>query len=237
MKLSRDMTSKIRFIMDDFIPPVIRDSKIFSLIVFKLLYKLLYKNKGDIFLNFKQKASNISEQEFRKIYTIVNSIESRDTDLNIECEKEILRNVIGKSVLEVGCGKGYLSRKLSRRHMVAACDIAIDKQTVKNNREIKFRKGNVENLPFANQEFDTVICTHTLEHVLNLYAAISELRRVTKQRLIIVVPKQRPYRLTFDLHLHFFPYKHSLELMMRNGQNHKSYCKEMDGDLFYVEDK
>ena len=237
MKLSRDLTWKIRYVIDEFIPPAIRDSKIFSLIMFRLFYKLLYKDKGVIFLNFKQKAPSISEQEFRKIYKIVNSIESRDTDLNVGCEKEILRNVVGNSVLEVGCGKGYLSKKLSKKYIVTACDIVIDKQTVKKGRGIKFRKGNVENLPFASQEFDTAICTHTLEHVQNLSAAISELRRVTKKRLIIVVPKQRPYRLTFDLHLHFFPYNHSLELIMRNGQNHKSHCKEIDGDLFYVEDK
>src|SRR3990167_3629673 len=98
MKLSRDLTRKIRYVIDEFIPPAIRDSKIFSLIMFRLFYKLLYKDKGVIFLNFKQKAPSISEQEFRKIYKIVNSIESRDTDLNVGCEKEILRNVVGNSV-------------------------------------------------------------------------------------------------------------------------------------------
>ena len=48
MKLTRDITSKIRFVIDEFIPTVIRDSNIFSLIVFRLLYKLLYKNKGKL---------------------------------------------------------------------------------------------------------------------------------------------------------------------------------------------
>ena len=223
--------------IDEFIPPVIRDSNIFSLIVFKLLYKLLYKNKGDIFLTFKQKASGISEQEFKKIYTIVNSIESRETDLNVGCEKEIMRNVVGDSVLEVGCGKGYLSKKLSRKYAVIACDMVVDKQIIKNEPGIKFRQGNVENLPFASRKFDSVICTHTLEHVQNLFTAISELRRVTKRRLIIVVPKQRPYRFTFDLHLHFFPYIHSLESIMKNGSNQRSSCREIDGDLFYAEDR
>jgi hypothetical protein len=59
---------------------------------------------------------------------------------------------------------------------------------------------------------------------------------VTKKRLIVVVPKQRPYKYTFDLHLHFFPYEHSLRTIM--GPNHGAvFCKDVGGDLFYVEDK
>jgi ubiquinone/menaquinone biosynthesis C-methylase UbiE len=88
-------------------------------------------------------------------------------------------------------------------------------------------------LPFGDASFDTVICTHTLEHVRNIHQAVSELRRVTGRRLIIVVPKQRPYRYTFDLHLHFFPYKSNFLTLMGNQA---SVCQEIGGDIFYVED-
>ena len=38
---------------------------------------------------------------------------------------------------------------------------------------------------------------------------LSELRRVARRRLILVVPQEREYRFTFNPHLHFFPYPHS----------------------------
>jgi ubiquinone/menaquinone biosynthesis C-methylase UbiE len=67
----------------------------------------------------------------------------------------------------------------------------------------------VEKLPFADGYFETVICTHVLEHVLDIRAAITELRRICSKRLIVVVPLEREYRFTFNPHLHFFPYPHS----------------------------
>jgi ubiquinone/menaquinone biosynthesis C-methylase UbiE len=93
-------------------------------------------------------------------------------------------------------------------------------------------------LPFAPCAFDTVICTHTLEHVQNLTAAIDELRRVTRRRLIIVVPRQRPYRYTFDLHLHFFPYKHSLLTHLTPVPDIADrMVRDLDGDWYYQEDR
>ena len=70
--------------------------------------------------------------------------------------------------------------------------------------EINIVTANIESLPFADKQFDIVTCSHTLEHVLDLPKAISELKRVAR-KLIITVPKQRYYNYTFDLHIHFFP--------------------------------
>jgi len=159
----------------------------------------------------------------------------RDTDLNESCIDEIFRHIGGQTVLDVGCGQCFLAGKMSTKFQVTAIDLTIDPALNVRYSDIKFVAGSVETLPFRNEEFDTVVCTHTLEHVQKLFAAISELRRVTKRRLIVVVPKQRPYKYTFDLHLHFFPYEHSLRTVMAsNGRAHS--CKNVGGDLFYVED-
>jgi ubiquinone/menaquinone biosynthesis C-methylase UbiE len=85
----------------------------------------------------------------------------------------------------------------------------------RNHPAVNFLQENIERLSFADNEFDTVISSHTLEHVQDAQAAIQELRRVTKSRLIVVLPKQRPYRYTFDLHLRFFPYSHTVVEYMR----------------------
>ncbi len=198
-------------------------------------FKLLFGDKAWIFYKFKNDSLEMSEKEFVKRYKEIEKISiKRETDLNKACVVKVEKNVIGKSVLEVGCGKGFLANRLSKHYPVTAVDIIIDQRITKKYPEISFIEANIEKLPFGNKSYDTVVCTHTLEHVQNLFLAISELRRVTKKRLIIVVPKQRPYRFTFDPHLHFFPYVHSLLVIM--GSHRNNSCIEVDGDLFYTED-
>lgn len=233
MKLPpREITNKIRFIVDEWIPPIIRDAKWVML----LPLKIVLGHKTNAFINFKDTALELSEEEFTNIYEAFNADKGRQTHLNKTCIKEILRSIVGKTVLEVGSGNGYLASKMSEKYQVTASDIVIDKKAQDAYPNVRFKKANVEKLPFKNKSFDTVVCAHTLEHVQNIHLAILELRRVKKKRLIIVVPKQRPYRYTFDFHVHFFPYIFSFMAIMKDKKNHKSYCKEIDGDLFYKED-
>jgi ubiquinone/menaquinone biosynthesis C-methylase UbiE len=89
-------------------------------------------------------------------------------------------------------------------------------------------------LPFADGAFDTVICSHTLEHVRNVERAVSELRRVCRKRLIIVVPSEREYKYSFNLHVSFFPYPHSLLNRLAPLPTHHD-CAVLDGDIFYLE--
>jgi len=230
MKLSRKLAVKINFFLDQCIPPIVRDSKWFVIIPLKILFK----DKAHIFMEFKSKAFEMTEIEFSEMYKEIEPVLLGErTDLNNACINEILNNIFGHSVLEVGCGKCFLAEKISERHQVTATDIVIDPQLINKYPNIYFKTANIEKMPFKDKEFDTVVCTHTLEHVRNIFQALKELRRVTKKRLIIVVPKQRPYYFTFNLHLHFFPYKHSLLAIMGNKNNS---CKEIDGDFFYIED-
>jgi len=232
MRISRDFTSKIHYMLDHWIPPFIRDSKWFMDIPFKLLYK----DKADIFLTFKDKAQYMDAAAFSQVYKKVGSVlVERETDLNEKCLKAILRNIKGSTVLDAGCGNALLAKTMSKKYHVTAADIFIKQKLIERYPTIKFNTANIENLPFKQQSFDTVVCAHTLEHVQHFSKALSELRRVARKRLIIVVPKQRPYRYTFDLHLLFFPYKHSLLGSM--GKQKSQKCTELDGDWFYVENK
>ena len=236
MKLSRRFTTKINFFLDQFIPPVIRDSKLFSYLPFKFFFK----NKIKVFLNFKDRAPFLSEQGFADIYKETGEyMIQRKTDLNDKCVQKILESLIGPEVLEAGCGRGFLAFRMGERHSITATDMVIDDSLVDMaGSKVRFIKANLERLPFSGNQFETVVCAHTLEHIQNIVAGIHELRRVAKKRLIIVVPKQRPYRYTFDLHLHFFPYIHSFLILMRPDlKKFKYVCQEVGGDIFYMEDK
>lgn len=236
MKLSRNIAIKIGNILDNWLPPVVRDSKLFVYLPFKYMFK----DKANVFFTFKQKAPHISEAEYIKLYKEIDPyLIKRETSLNTSCILTIMQSVVGQKVLEVGCGNAYLAKKLSNKYSLTGVDILVDTSTRKDNGHIQFVNANAEHLPFEDKSFDTTICTHTLEHVLNFEKAISELRRVTKNRVIIVVPMQKPFKYTFDLHLRFFPFLESFLLALIGvGSPPKSFaCKDLDGDIFYYEDR
>jgi ubiquinone/menaquinone biosynthesis C-methylase UbiE len=94
----------------------------------------------------------------------------------------------------------------------------------------------IESLPFADGEFDTVVCTHVIEHVLEYRQAIAELRRIARRRLIIVVPREREYRYSFNPHFNFFPYTHSF-LRAVHPVPERHVCVDIGRDIFYMEDR
>jgi ubiquinone/menaquinone biosynthesis C-methylase UbiE len=235
MKISRNLALKAHFILDECIPPIIRDQKWFIWASFKILFK----SKAKFFLEFKDKAIHLSQEEFAAVYEETRSVHiERPTDLNEGCVKEIAASTLGEKVLDIGCGKGFLASVLSQRHRVMACDMIVSEKTRRDHPDVNFREENIQKLSFADNEFDTVISSHTLEHVQDAQTALEELRRVAKYRLIVVLPKQRPYRYTFDLHLRFFPYSHTVLQYMRPTFRRVKYdLKEIEGDWYYQEDK
>src|SRR4030067_1847594 len=180
MRISRELAIKINYFIDSFIPPFIRDSDLIA----KILFKLIYRSEFDIFFSFKKNVLNYSYKRYDEIYKrIKKHYLQRKTNLNNKCLKKILENVKGKSVIDVGCGDGYLIRMLDNKYKIVGCDILIDDLVEKFNSNIKLVKARLEKLPFKSKSFDTVICTHTLEHIPDVISAINELKRITKKRL------------------------------------------------------
>jgi len=232
MRLSRNVTLAIQFLLDECLPPILRDARWFMWPPFRILLG----KKAEIVFNFKENALMMDAAEFRAVYESIEPIQmDRETDLNTRCLERIIGDVTGKTVLEVGCGRGLLTTRLAEHGFnVTGVDMRIPEIVRPRSHGVAFLEGDIESLPFTDDTFDTVVCTHTLEHTQNFSVAVSELRRVTKGRLIIVVPKQRNYRYTFDLHLHFFPYPHDLMRAMGKAGNSQT-CDVEGGDLYYSE--
>lgn len=234
MQLSRNLSILLNFFLNDTIPPIIRDSKL----LMTPLFRLAFGRKAGVFLNFREYAQTMSDEEYRQCYEqIDNKRLVKGTDLNRECLEKIPEETVGHQVLEIGCGRGVLAEKLSKKHSVTATDIYISPALSKKKQHIEFIEASAEDLPFKDSCFDTVVCTHVLEHVRDINKALSEIRRVAKYRIVIVVPKERPYRFGFNLHLTFFPYEFSvLDVLGRNkGSNHVNLSLE-GGDWFYTEE-
>lgn len=232
MKISRGAALIVHTLLDQLLPPFLRDSKWLMLPALKLV---LGEHTAE-YMEFKRRAPIMSAEEFRAAYRrMQTSFIDRETDLNEACTARILAEVQGKRVLEVGCGKGFLAKELVKKELdVTAVDIVIADE-VRAIAGLKTVEVDGRTLPFKDAEFDTVICTHTLEHVQDFAGAVAELRRVGK-RVIIVVPCQRPYQYTFDLHLHFFPYSYSLLQALGNVPA-TAICEKVGGDLYYREDR
>jgi ubiquinone/menaquinone biosynthesis C-methylase UbiE len=126
-----------------------------------------------------------------------------------ECE-DITANLIKKftptagKLLDVGCGMGRLLEKLTD-YKKYGMDIsaAYLSYAIKSNIEVCLAK--VEDMPYHDNFFDTVVCTDVLEHVLDMNSAIEQLFRVVKPGGYIVI--RVPYRENLEPYLHpEYPY-------------------------------
>jgi len=93
----------------------------------------------------------------------------------------------GKTVLDVGCGGGFLAEEFARDGFAvtgidpAARSLeAARKHAADNHLEIDYREGKGEALPFPDASFDVVACCDVLEHVDDLSLVISEVARTLK---------------------------------------------------------
>ena len=84
------------------------------------------------------------------------------------------------SVLDVGCYEAPL-RAILPKGIYVGVDMA-------GNPDITLNLDRAERLPFADNEFHTVISIETLEHLENLHRMIGECIRVSSNYLIVSLP-------------------------------------------------
>jgi SAM-dependent methyltransferase len=232
MKLSRRTSLRVNDLLDRFTPPALRDSGLF-----RRLARAMYGPLTVDIVDLKRRAFYLSREEYAAFYQQLQSrFDQGVTDLTPESLDAVLESVRGTSVLDVACGLGYVCERLAERgHAVVGCDVAVSAGRRGRQPGVHWVDGNVEELPFRDGAFDTVVSTHTLEHVQHLGRALDELRRVARQRLVVVVPRQRPYLATFNPHIHFFPYDFSFLAWAGTEQSHR--LEVVGGDWLYVEDR
>ncbi len=234
MRLKRETAQKLHVILDQWLPPVLRDARWFM----RPLFTVFYGPLADDFLDFKERAVTMTPADFAAFYAkVADAPPKRESHLTAACLDAVIREAEGAtSVLEVGAGKGFLAKKLRGKlpnARIAACDVYLDIKDLEGMR-IETVQAPIEHLPFPDASFDTVTCTHTLEHVMDLNRALSELRRIAARKLIIVVPRQRPYRFTFDPHVWFFPYRINIATAFGKPMGRVD-CRDIGGDWLYTE--
>jgi SAM-dependent methyltransferase len=230
--MNREMTNRLRFVIEDVIPPVLRDSP-----MFRWAAQLAWGEHISHLARFRARAPYLTADEYADLYRKHPRVHE-GTDNSARCIEEIVQSVVGGSVCDVGCGTGALLKQMRAAQpqlsRLTGVDFVIDDASRLDG--IEYVAAKIEALPFDDGEFDTVICTHVIEHILDYRAAIAELRRIARRRLIIVVPREREYKYTFNPHFNFFPYTHSF-LRAVHPVPDVHVCKDIGRDIFYREDR
>jgi demethylmenaquinone methyltransferase/2-methoxy-6-polyprenyl-1,4-benzoquinol methylase len=103
----------------------------------------------------------------------------------------------GDHVLDVGCGTGFATAGLVDRGAEVDGLDQSDHQLAKARRKgeldgVRFVRGDAENLPYADETFDAVWSSGSIEYWPSPVDALREARRVTKPggRVLVVGPRR-----------------------------------------------
>jgi SAM-dependent methyltransferase len=99
--------------------------------------------------------------------------------------REIARELIGRKrckILDVGCGDGSLLEPLCESQECYGVDVSEAQLKKAQMRGIVTRRTDLETetLPFPNDLFDLVICSETIEHLLDPDNLLQEINRTLK---------------------------------------------------------
>ena len=100
---------------------------------------------------------------------------------------ELLEELDVKSILDVGCGNGFLINSLPSDIKVVGMDIS--EEALKYVKR-EYVTGSIEDIPFEDNSFDLVVCSDVIEHLYEdvLIKGIDELKRVSKKYLLMIYP-------------------------------------------------
>lgn len=106
----------------------------------------------------------------------------------------ILQRVAPYSVLDAGCGEGFVARYVQSQSDLRIFGIDIDAEALRMalrlNEDLPVICGSVSNMPFSDNTFDLVLCTEVLEHLGSPEIGLKELCRVSRRWLVLSVPHE-----------------------------------------------
>jgi len=126
----------------------------------------------------------------------------------------VIKEFKGK-LLDVGCGIGEFLQWYpnsfgidTNRFLVKYC----------KERGINCIYGSIYKIPFKKSMFDTVLCSHLMEHLSKPDMAMKEIRRVLKKagKLIIIVPTEKGYKRD-KTHVKFWDKENIGKLLEKHG--------------------
>jgi SAM-dependent methyltransferase len=113
-------------------------------------------------------------------------------DTNLRIWRKIFNSLYGNKILDIGCGGGVaiaMCKLFNPKLEVFGFEGSEELKDFWKSRNINVFTGDINKLPFKDNEFDTVFSSHVLEHLVDPNLAIKESIRVAKKRIIHIVPE------------------------------------------------
>lgn len=98
-----------------------------------------------------------------------------------------------QSFIDIGGAEGYTANIVKQIFNAEVTTTDLSESACEMAKEIfniNAIPADIHNLPFADNQFEVVLCSETIEHVTDYKKAIAELMRITKNVLIITVPHE-----------------------------------------------
>lgn len=146
-----------------------------------------------------------------------------------------------KKILDLGCGAGNLLNYLAKKNKKSFLfGVDIDKDTIERAEKNKYCKrekfvlSNAKKIPFADNFFDKVYCHEVLEHVEDLDAVLTEIKRTLKNKgkLHVTVPLEKSEKILIKYnkkypgqigHVRFFSKEKLIKILEDKNFKIKSY--------------
>jgi len=110
----------------------------------------------------------------KSIYILIKKYRNRFVSKQLNCKC--------KTILDIGCQDLFFYNLIKNKHEVTLADI--------NPKSELIKKEDIQKLSFEDKSFDIVLCQEVLEHLPNPIKAIAELKRVSREKIIITVPNE-----------------------------------------------
>ncbi len=112
--------------------------------------------------------------------------------------ERLLAQIDAHSVLEVGCGEGYIQQILSGFGYRTQLAFDIDYPIVVDARirypASAYFVANGERIPLPSKSVDVALAIEVLEHVPDPDTVLAEMKRVTRRYVIVSVPREPIWR-------------------------------------------
>ena len=126
----------------------------------------------------------------------------------IERLLNLLSANLSKSYLDIGCGTGNYTIKLSENGLsllgIDPSSKMLEQASLKSN-EVKWLQGSAEKIPTGDQTFDAAIAILTVHHWDNIEKSFNELYRVLKKGSKLVFFTSTPEQMEGYWLNHYFP--------------------------------
>lgn len=158
------------------------------------LHKLLGRKQPTLTADLQQRIRRSFEESAGDEEHFPSTIDPRI--LHVRVILETFGDLAGKRVLDAGCGKGRFARVLQSEHPQArihAMDIALA-MLRHVAPPLHPAAGSLTALPYRDAAFDALYATESLEHAVDIDAAVAELCRVVKPGgRIVVIDKNKDH--------------------------------------------